>query len=94
MKQMLFDLYNELEVTKSEALAIACMIDNGKLDLGQYVTYEGCGCWFGLASISKRFTDRMPQYFYNLSLSNKYEVLEGYEGPEASQWVREYAEQL
>lgn len=92
MKQMLFDLYNELEVTKSEALAIANMIDNGKLNLETYYDGGNGCCWFGLISTAKKYYF-MPDSYIALSFSDKYKDLENYEGPEAAQWVREYAEQ-
>lgn len=104
MREMLFAMYKELEVTADEARKIADSIDNGKLIDNWWIDPHNpdSGCLIGLVSIIKNnrsYRTHMPDNYYDMSFSNKYVGIENYIAdksthPEVAQWVREYAGSL
>lgn len=101
MRNMLFDMYKELEVTADEARKIADMIDSGKL-ISDWFIKGDCGCLIGLVSIVKNnllYRTHMPDAYYDISFSLRYDPLELYITDKnnhsiVAQWVREYAGSL
>lgn len=94
MKQMLFGLYNELEVTKSESLAIADMIDNGNL-IKYYDNDDNKeqGCLIGLVDIIRNTPNEHLDMIMTDYTPLELVLFHSPDHNEISQWVREYAEQ-